>query len=97
MKRDDRDWMAILDQGQDFRAFVDEFKHQVFGLAYNLTSNHHDAEDLSQEVFISCPPIDRGVQRRCETVVLALPNRRQPQHRQGEKEKSRRPSTAIAS
>ena len=36
----------------DFRAIVDEHKRSVYALAYELTGNHHDAEDLSQDVFI---------------------------------------------
>lgn len=36
----------------DFRAIVDEHKRSVYALAYELTGNHHDAEDLSQDVFV---------------------------------------------
>lgn len=36
----------------DFRAIVDEHKRSIYALAYELTGNHHDAEDLSQDVFI---------------------------------------------
>jgi RNA polymerase sigma-70 factor (ECF subfamily) len=32
--------------------FVDRYKQQVYFLALDLTGNHHDAEDLSQEVFM---------------------------------------------
>ncbi len=35
-----------------FHELVDEYKRPLFALAYDLTGNHHDAEDLSQEVFI---------------------------------------------
>lgn len=35
-----------------FREFVQRYQHEVYGLAYDLCGNHHDAEDLSQEVFI---------------------------------------------
>lgn len=35
-----------------FRELVEGHKHQVYYLALDLTGNHHDAEDLSQEVFI---------------------------------------------
>ncbi|OQX95447.1 hypothetical protein B6I21_05400 [candidate division KSB1 bacterium 4572_119] len=35
-----------------FRELVERYKKQIYYLAYDLTGNHHDAEDLSQEVFI---------------------------------------------
>lgn len=35
-----------------FRAFVETHQRTVYYLALDLTGNHHDAEDLSQEVFI---------------------------------------------
>ncbi|HET6347518.1 MAG TPA: RNA polymerase sigma factor [Candidatus Krumholzibacteria bacterium] len=35
-----------------FRQFVERYQREVYGLAYDLCGNHHDAEDLSQEVFI---------------------------------------------
>jgi RNA polymerase sigma-70 factor (ECF subfamily) len=35
-----------------FRELVEGYKQQVYYLAYDLSGNHHDAEDLSQEVFL---------------------------------------------
>jgi len=35
-----------------FRDIVDAYKRAVYYLAVDLTGNHHDAEDLSQDVFI---------------------------------------------
>ena len=34
-----------------FRAFVESHMRKVYRLAFELTRSHHDAEDLSQEVF----------------------------------------------
>ena len=35
-----------------FREMVECYQRDIFALAYDLCGNHHDAEDLSQEVFI---------------------------------------------
>jgi RNA polymerase sigma-70 factor (ECF subfamily) len=35
-----------------FRELVERYKQNVYYLALDLSGNHHDAEDLSQEVFI---------------------------------------------
>lgn len=35
-----------------FREMVERYQRDVYALAYDLCGNHHDAEDLSQEVFI---------------------------------------------
>lgn len=35
-----------------FRELVECYKQQVYYTAYDLSGNHHDAEDISQEVFI---------------------------------------------
>ena len=35
-----------------FPALVEQYQRPLYALAYDLTGNHHDAEDLSQEVFI---------------------------------------------
>ena len=47
----------LIQQIQDgnrnaFRRLVEEYKRKVYYLAYHLTGNHMDADDLSQEVFI---------------------------------------------
>jgi len=35
-----------------FRKLVERYKKKIYYLSLDLTGNHHDAEDLSQEVFI---------------------------------------------
>lgn len=35
-----------------FREVVEEYKRPIYALALDLTGSHHDAEDLSQDVFI---------------------------------------------
>ncbi|MFQ5628247.1 MAG: RNA polymerase sigma factor [bacterium] len=35
-----------------FREIVEQYKEKIYYLAYDLTSNRHDAEDIAQEVFI---------------------------------------------
>src|ERR1041385_1279174 len=39
-------------EGAALQELVDRYKQQVYFLALDLTGNHHDAEDLSQEVFM---------------------------------------------
>jgi RNA polymerase sigma-70 factor (ECF subfamily) len=43
---------ASPSSGPDFRAFVETHKRRLYAVARRLTGNHHDAEDLTQEVFI---------------------------------------------
>ena len=35
-----------------FQELVDRYKRQIYCLGLDLTGNHHDAEDLAQEVFL---------------------------------------------
>ena len=35
-----------------FQELVDRYKRQMYCLGLDLTGNHHDAEDLAQEVFV---------------------------------------------
>ena len=35
-----------------FQELVDKYKQKVYYMALDMTGNHHDAEDLSQEVFM---------------------------------------------
>lgn len=37
---------------QTFRMLVADYQQAIYRLAFDLTGNHHDAEDLSQDVFI---------------------------------------------
>lgn len=50
----DKDLVEKTSQGDlaAFRAIVDEHKKTVFRLAFDMTGNRHDAEDISQEVFL---------------------------------------------
>lgn len=48
------DWITKLKLGDrdTFREFVEEYKNKVLNTCYNFVRNVHDAEDVSQEVFI---------------------------------------------
>ena len=35
-----------------FGVLVDRYKMQIYALALDMTGNHHDAEDISQDVFL---------------------------------------------
>jgi RNA polymerase sigma-70 factor (ECF subfamily) len=42
----------IRGESTAFREFVETYKRKVYGLAYELTKNHADAEDVSQVAFM---------------------------------------------
>jgi RNA polymerase sigma-70 factor (ECF subfamily) len=52
--REERQLVERLQRGDAgaFREMVESHKRGVYALAYDLSGNHDDAEDLSQEVFI---------------------------------------------
>jgi RNA polymerase sigma-70 factor (ECF subfamily) len=52
--QDEQELVRRIQAGETsaFREFVQRYQREVYGLAYDLCGNHHDAEDLSQEVFI---------------------------------------------
>lgn len=43
---------APRDRSSTFRALVEEHRRAIYALALDLTGQHHDADDLSQDVFI---------------------------------------------
>src|SRR5215207_10913828 len=43
---------ATGEQSMDWESIVDQHSDRVFRLALRLTGNRHDAEDLTQEVFV---------------------------------------------
>jgi len=51
---DERGLVERLQRGEPaaFRELVCGYQRDVYALAYDLTGSHHDAEDLSQDVFI---------------------------------------------
>jgi RNA polymerase sigma-70 factor (ECF subfamily) len=52
--RDEARWADRLISGDPsaFRDFVEAYKRRVYGLAYEMTRNHSDAEDVSQIAFM---------------------------------------------
>jgi len=43
---------VLKGEKQAFAMLVDEYKNPIYNLAYRMTNNLHDAEDLAQETFI---------------------------------------------
>jgi RNA polymerase sigma-70 factor (ECF subfamily) len=52
MSEADADRTSEFRNPDSFRTLVEEHKRSIYFLALDLSGNHHDAEDLSQEVFI---------------------------------------------
>ena len=54
VKEDEQELVRQIRMGDiaSFRQLVERYKKKVFYLAYDMTGDHHDAEDISQEVFI---------------------------------------------
>ena len=51
---DDRKLVERARQGDRaaFRVLVERYKKKVYAVARDMTGNHHDAEDISQDVFL---------------------------------------------
>ncbi|MCI0618520.1 sigma-70 family RNA polymerase sigma factor, partial [bacterium] len=54
MVSDEQELISRAQQGDTvaFQEIIDRYKKQVYYLSLDLTGNHHDAEDLSQEVLV---------------------------------------------
>ncbi|HSE39601.1 MAG TPA: sigma factor, partial [Acidobacteriota bacterium] len=54
MVSDEQELLSRAQKGDEgaFQTIVDKYKRQMYYLALDLTGNHHDAEDLSQEAFV---------------------------------------------
>jgi RNA polymerase sigma-70 factor (ECF subfamily) len=54
MTHDEQTVLQRIQNGETsaFREFVELYKKKVYYLALDYTGNHHDAEDMSQEVFM---------------------------------------------
>ena len=52
--KEEQVFVQRIQQGEmsAFRELVERYQKKIYYLAYDLTGNHHDAEDISQEVFI---------------------------------------------
>ena len=52
----DEELIRSCQQGnlEDFDRLITRYQDQVFALAYQLLHNHEEAEDIAQEVFLSC-------------------------------------------
>jgi len=55
MSREDENRLAqrlLSGESGAFREFVETYKRKIYGLAYEVTKNHTDAEDVSQVAFM---------------------------------------------
>jgi RNA polymerase sigma-70 factor (ECF subfamily) len=54
MKTDEKTLVEQMRQGHigAFQELVERYKKKVYYLAYDMVDDHHEAEDISQEVFI---------------------------------------------
>ncbi|MCA9121774.1 MAG: sigma-70 family RNA polymerase sigma factor [Planctomycetaceae bacterium] len=52
---DDREIVALVVEGRtsEYRRLVERYQQPVFRFACNLIGNRHDAEDITQEVFVA--------------------------------------------
>lgn len=55
MAMDDREIVALVVEGRtsEYRRLVERYQQPVFRFACNLIGNRHDAEDITQEVFVA--------------------------------------------
>lgn len=55
MQESDEILVANVQAGDmgSFRELVERYKKKVYHIAYDIISNHHDTEDISQEVFLN--------------------------------------------
>ena len=43
---------CLLGNTQMFSRLIDNYKNMVYNLAYRMSNNPHEAEDISQEAFV---------------------------------------------
>lgn len=53
---EDKELVRKAQAGDDFAfgRLVEKYQRRIYSLAWNMTGNHSDADDLAQEVFLKC-------------------------------------------
>jgi len=72
--KDETTMIGRLKQDDDsaFRSLFEEYKRLVFHMAYRLTGNTHEAEDVVQEVFIKVYRGIEGFREECSLKTWIL-------------------------
>lgn len=69
-----REWMQSAKQGDEsaFACLVKAYQDKIWSMAYYMTKNHHDAEDVAQEVFLKLWRSLDSYREDCEVSVWIM-------------------------
>jgi len=63
---------VLAGETSEYRRLVERYQQPVFRFAYNMIGDRHDAEDITQEVFVACFDKLRSYQPQRSSVLTWL-------------------------